>query len=79
VDSSNEKLSILDEFRVQQNQLVNYIRVMGKDSDRVMVTSPASAFIAYSLKDAFDILTQHEERHILQAERVMNREGFPGK
>lgn len=77
VNSSNEKLSILDEFRVQQNQLLNYIRVLGKDSGNIIITSPAAAFITYSLKDAFDILIQHEERHIRQAERLTAAEGFP--
>ena len=44
---------------------------------RMIMGSPASAFITYSLLDAFTIVVRHEQRHVLQAKRVMEHTDFP--
>jgi hypothetical protein len=44
---------------------------------RIIMGSPASAFITYSLLDAFTIVVRHEQRHVLQAKRVMEHTDFP--
>ncbi len=44
---------------------------------RIVFTSPASKLITLRLKDVFKILTNHEERHLLQAKRVKETAGFP--
>ena len=43
----------------------------------VIMASPAAAFITYSLLDAFTIVVRHEQRHVLQAKRVMEHTDFP--
>jgi hypothetical protein len=47
------------------------------DSAKIIVTSPVAKFVTYSLLDAYTIIVQHELRHLKQAERVMQSEGFP--
>ncbi len=69
---------IVQLFRAHNQQLVRHIHnTRNQDFDRPHITSPAAAFVTYSLRDAFFILANHEERHILQARRVMEMEGFP--
>lgn len=43
----------------------------------IVMGSPAAAFITYSLLDAFRIVVRHEQRHLLQAKRVVETVGFP--
>ncbi|HQU58370.1 MAG: DinB family protein [Phaeodactylibacter sp.] len=69
---------IVQIFKVHNQQVVQHIRnTRNLDFDRPHITSPAASFITYSLRDAFTILANHEERHLLQARRVMEMEGFP--
>ena len=56
--------SVLDEAR-------------GIDLDRVRITSPASRLLRFHACDAFQILVEHEKRHVAQAERVAAAPGFP--
>ena len=44
---------------------------------KTVVTSPFLAIITYSLDDAYTVLVEHTKRHIRQAKRVMDSEGFP--
>lgn len=39
----------------------------------VILNSPASRMIVYSLEDAFEIIVTHEERHLEQAREVLDR------
>jgi hypothetical protein len=47
------------------------------DLEKIIVTSPAASFIAYSLMDAYRIIVVHEKRHLQQAKRVAEESGFP--
>lgn len=40
------------------------------DLDRMIISSPAGAFVTYSLRDCIIILVEHEKRHFNQAKRV---------
>jgi hypothetical protein len=42
------------------------------------LTSPASKLIVLRLEDVVELLPAHEQRHLQQALRVMQTEGFPG-
>lgn len=76
--SSNVDAKIVDHFLEQQKRLTECIQASETlDMERSIMTSPASSFITYSLGDAYRIILVHERRHILQAQRVMNIEGFP--
>lgn len=49
----------------------------GVDLHKTVLTSPFLGVITYSLDDAFSILVEHTKRHIRQAKRVTEAEGFP--
>ena len=70
---------VVDKYREHQRQLVDHIRRLpaGLDLKKTMVTSPMLAFFTYSLDDWLTIAVIHGERHILQARRVTETEGFP--
>ncbi|MEQ1761946.1 MAG: DinB family protein [Pyrinomonadaceae bacterium] len=47
------------------------------DRKKTVVTSPFLAVFTYTLDDAYTVLVEHSKRHIRQAKRVMEAEGFP--
>jgi len=49
----------------------------GADRIKTIVTSPILAVFTYKLDDAYTVLVEHTKRHIRQAKRVMEAEGFP--
>jgi hypothetical protein len=51
--------------------------VASADRKKTVVTSPFLAVFTYSLDDAYTVLVEHSRRHIRQAKRVMDAEGFP--
>lgn len=67
------------------NRFVDHIaEVNGKveacaeaDRQKTVVTSPFLAVFTYKLDDAFTVLIEHSKRHIRQAKRVMEADGFP--
>ena len=61
----------LDEFL----ELVSKCRDI--DIDKTIITSPVLSVVTYSLRDALQLLVQHEHRHINQAIRVKRNEKFP--
>ncbi len=66
-------------FKAHNQELIRLLHnTRDINHDAAIITSPASAFVVYSLRDAINILANHEERHLLQARRVMENEGFPG-
>lgn len=69
---------ILQQFKAHNLELVRHLRnTRGLNHSHVVITSPAASFVVYSLHDAINILANHEERHLLQAKRVMEADGFP--
>lgn len=70
--------SIINDFMIHQEELLDLIQQTdGVDHQQVKITSPASKMITYSLHDCCTILITHEERHFLQAKRVLEKEAFP--
>ena len=49
----------------------------GADREKTVVTSPFLAVMTYKLEDAYTVLVEHTKRHIRQAKRVMQADGFP--
>jgi len=49
----------------------------GLDLKQVVLTSPFLGIVTYNLDDAFSILVEHTKRHIRQAKRVIETDGFP--
>ena len=70
--------NIIDNFVKQQNQLTFLMKATAElDLRRTRITSPALRFVTYSLMDCYTIIVVHEKRHVQQAQRVLNAEGFP--
>lgn len=49
----------------------------GVDLEKTVVTSPFLAVFTYKFDDALTVLVEHSKRHIRQARRVMEADGFP--
>jgi hypothetical protein len=47
------------------------------DREKTVVSSPFLAVMTYKLDDAYTVLVEHTKRHIRQAKRVMQADGFP--
>ena len=70
---------VVARFLQQQSRLVHLIEATrGRDVERIIVTSPVTRAITYSLMDAYRIIVVHEQNHFVQARRVMETPGFPG-
>ena len=70
--------TIIDDFSKHQEILINYFNELNfLDKDKIVITSPASSFITYSLHHAMQIITVHEQRHINQAKNVLNHPNYP--
>jgi hypothetical protein len=75
---SDVQATIVHDFAAHQEQLKSLMMATkGVPHESVIVTSPASSFVTYSLSDCFQILTSHEERHLNQARRVTEQSDFP--
>jgi hypothetical protein len=69
---------IIARFTAHQRDVLEHMRMTGsRDVSAVLVTSPVAPIAFYSVLDAFKILVAHERRHMAQAERVVNANGFP--
>lgn len=75
---SNISAGIIDDFVAQQDKIVEGMKATSHlDLKRIVVTSPAAAFVTYSLMDAYRIIVVHERRHFQQARRVAEESAFP--
>lgn len=69
---------IVQSFIAQEQRWIEVISRTGSiDSANLIITSPVAAVITYSLSDAIQLMSVHERRHFLQAERVMQANSFP--
>jgi uncharacterized damage-inducible protein DinB len=76
--SSNIDGGIPERFQKHLDTLLEYITGFREvDLDKTHITSPASKYVTYSLRNAVTLLIQHEYRHINQAIRVKSNEEFP--
>ena len=70
--------AIIQNFLENQDRLITYIEQLKDiDHEKVIVTSPVSPIITYSLKDTFQILLNHEKRHHRQAQKTKELAAFP--
>ena len=76
--SSRVDGAIIRRFIDQQNLVIRYMKATEDlDLEKIKISSPVTRFITYSLMDAYGIIINHEKRHILQAMRVSEIDGFP--
>ena len=69
-------LDVVDRYLSNLDTFLNYISTFRKLRGTI-ITSPVSPFITYSLRDCLIFLITHEHRHINQAIRVKEMDGFP--
>lgn len=76
--ASDVAATIFDDFDANQQKLIEMIEaVKDRDLRPIKIPEPLHAALNLRLDDAFEILTIHEKRHFLQAERVLQTRGFP--
>jgi hypothetical protein len=79
VPPSDVGADIVDKYCEHQAEMVEKIGKTGNvDWQKTIVTSPFLPVFTYSLADAYVVLVEHSKRHVNQAKRVMQVEGFPG-
>lgn len=70
--ASNIPNSIIDDFAVNQLQLIGMIKsVQVLDIHKIKIAEPLSIALNLRLDAAFEILAMHEKRHFNQAKRVL--------
>lgn len=77
---SNSRIdeAIIRRFVDQQNQIISYMKATADlDLEKIIISSPVTNLVTYSLMDAYRIIVNHEKRHLLQATRVSEMDGFP--
>jgi len=77
--ASDVDAGVVEKFVGQQGELGKLMRAAagGTDLRRTAVTSPIAGFVTYSMLDACRIVAAHNRRHVAQARRVTEAEGFP--
>ena len=76
--SSKVNADIVSVFVSEQNQVKNYFQQFSATgSNKMVIASPVSALITYSIDDAMEIITVHEQRHVNQALNVFHLPNFP--
>lgn len=75
---SDISATIIDDFVAQQEQVIEGMKSTSHlDLEKIVITSPALSFVAYSLMDGYRIIVTHEKRHFQQAQRVAAEPAFP--
>lgn len=76
--SSGVSPNIIGDFAENNRKLVEMFEACKNlEIDKIKIPEPLSPALNLRLDDAFEILLLHEQRHFLQAERVLQTEGFP--
>ena len=75
---SDIESNIVDMFAGHQSELIEKLRAT-KSSDwrKVVLTSPFVKIMTYRMDTGIQAVMEHEKRHIRQAKRVIEMEGFP--
>ena len=69
---------IVNKFVEHQQEVIEHMKMTENlNLNKIIITSPVASLVTYSLLDAHKIVVLHEQRHIAQAKRVMETEGFP--
>lgn len=70
--------NIVGIFAAHQAELIEKIKATETaDWRRTKITSPFLKIATYSLADGYQVIVEHEKRHVRQATRVTQAENFP--
>ena len=76
--SSDIPADVIQKLVATNDELIEWFqKTDGLETDKMVVASPISKMFTYKLATAMEIVVVHERRHILQAQRVVEAEGFP--
>lgn len=68
----------LDRFLAQQEQIAGFVRAAaGKNLNTGRFVSPFTRLVQFSLGEGLTLIVRHEQRHLGQAHRVVERPDFP--
>jgi hypothetical protein len=71
---------VIEKFLANQEKVAASMKASENiDLEKTIMTSPVAAFVTYSVLDGYRIIVRHGQRHLAQAKRVIETEGFPGK
>jgi len=69
---------IVEKFLEDQEKIAAVMRSNENiDLEKTIMTSPVASFVVYSMLNGYRVVAYHGKRHLQQAERVMQTEGFP--
>ncbi len=76
------KINVTDDivkaFLNHQEILLNKVRELSSFPwDDIIISSPVSPLITLPLSDCLEVLTGHEERHLMQAQKLTEMANFP--
>ena len=75
---SDVSTSVISDFVDQQGKIIQKMKATEHlDLEKIVITSPVTAVMTYSLMDAYRIIVAHEQRHFQQAKRVTEEAAFP--
>jgi len=71
--------SVLDRF-LRSNQAARELvrHALDYDVNRIRFRNPFIPVLRFTVGTGFEIVSRHERRHLLQAERAKRSSGFPG-
>jgi hypothetical protein len=76
--TSDVAADIVQRFAEQHRDTAAWVHgVNEREAARVIMTSPFSRFVAYSVLDGCRLVVAHDRRHFEQARRVTQLPGFP--
>lgn len=76
--SSSIGKDIIHKFVENQHVLIQLIRQSENlDLNKLKIISPVTVFVRFRLGDCFQFLIVHEQRHMVQAKRVLSMDQFP--
>jgi hypothetical protein len=77
-EQSDIEADVVEKYLDIQKKASAVMRSSAKiDAKKTIMTSPIASFITYSVMDGFRVIVTHDKRHLLQAERVTEADGFP--
>ena len=69
---------IITKFIDHQHEMIGKMNATrGMNLEKIIIYSPVTIVVTYSLLDAYRIITAHERRHFNQALRLKEMPGFP--
>jgi len=78
VPPSEIDAGIIMQFAAHQTEVIEQIkRTETADWQKTKITSPFMKLMTYKLADGYQVIIEHERRHVRQAKRAMQAEDFP--